>query len=63
VELATFAADLAALGAQTAMNLDMGAWDEGWYRGKDGKIVRLGHDKSSTKRQSNWLVLWDPHLG
>jgi len=60
VELAIFADDLALLGAKTAMNLDMGAWDEGWYRDARGEIVRLGHDRSSTQRQSNWLVLGEP---
>jgi len=57
VKLATFAADLAVLGAKTALNLDMGAWDAGWYRDETGAVVRLGHDRSHTDRQSNWLVL------
>ena len=57
VELATFAEDLAALGAEAALNLDMGAWSEGWYRDEHGALVRLGHDRSSTARQSNWLIL------
>jgi len=56
VELAAFAADLAALGASTAFNLDMGSWSEGWYRDESG-VHPLGHDRSSTARQSNWLVI------
>jgi hypothetical protein len=57
VKLARFATDLAALGATAALNLDMGAWDEGWYRDESGAVVQLGHDRSHTERQSNWLVL------
>ena len=54
-----FAADLLELGAQNALNLDMGGWDEGWYRA-GGQVVRLGHRLTDTARQSNWLVFAEP---
>jgi hypothetical protein len=57
VTLAGFAADLAKLGARAALNLDMGGWDEGWYRDASGAVQTLGHDRSATSRQSNWLVI------
>ncbi|RTQ51526.1 hypothetical protein EJV47_06915 [Hymenobacter gummosus] len=50
-----FAADLIELGARHALYLDMGDWDEGWYR-NGGEVVRLGHRRTETARQSNWLV-------
>lgn len=50
-----FAADLIQLGARNALYLDMGGWDEGWYAASDGVRV-LGHRRSDTSRQSNWLV-------
>jgi hypothetical protein len=55
--LGRFADDLVALGASRALNLDMGAWSEGWYRSSDGGRVILGDDHGATARQSNWLVI------
>ncbi|WP_022823764.1 hypothetical protein [Hymenobacter norwichensis] len=54
-----FAEDLRELGAYNALYLDMGDWDEGWY--KTGKqTVKLGHRRTETHRQSNWLVFAAP---
>lgn len=50
-----FGADLVALGARSALYLDMGDWDEGWYKQCD-QVVALGHRRTKTPRQSNWLV-------
>jgi hypothetical protein len=54
------AADLMELGAVNALNADMGAWDEGWYRDLHGKLIVLGRDRSATKRQTNWFTLAVP---
>jgi hypothetical protein len=51
-----FADDLVALGFERALNLDMGAWSEGFYRHRGG-IHALGDDTSATEKQTNWLVL------
>lgn len=52
-----FAEDLIKLGVKDAINLDMGAWSEGWYRNpKSGEIITIGSPSESTKRQSNWIV-------
>lgn len=55
-----FAADLIELGATNALYLDMGDWDEGWYRAGNGGVVKLGHLRTETPRQSNWLVFERP---
>jgi hypothetical protein len=56
-----FGEDLLELGAYNALYLDMGDWDEGWY--KTGKqVVKLGHRRTETGRQSNWLVLTSSKL-
>lgn len=58
ITLQTFADDLA--GQKNVKNLlytDMGAWDEGWYRNDKNKIIRIGKDFSSTKFQTNWVIL------
>jgi len=57
VPLPTFAADLVELGAERALNLDMGAWSAGFYRAAQGTPVPLGQDHSATAQQSNWLVV------
>ncbi|GAB2871363.1 hypothetical protein [Hymenobacter ruber] len=57
-----FAADLLELGALNAINLDMGGWDEGWYRASS-QVVKLGHRRTDTNRQSNWLVFEGPASG
>lgn len=54
-----FGDDLVALGARNAIYLDMGDWDEGWYK-EGGRVVVLGHRRTQTKRQSNWLVFTRP---
>lgn len=57
--LHAFAEDLRELGAANALYLDMGGWDEGWYR-TGRSVVRLGHRRTDTDRQSNWLVFATP---
>ena len=59
ITMQQFAADLLELGAQQALNLDTGGWDEGWYRA-GGQVVQLGHRRTDTARQSNWLVFEQP---
>jgi len=59
VEMQQFGDDLLALGAQNALYLDMGDWDEGWYRAVD-EVVTLGHRHTHTAQQSNWLVFAKP---
>jgi hypothetical protein len=54
-----FAADLVELGAQNALYLDMGDWDEGWYKA-GSEVVVLGNRRTQTARQSNWLVFVKP---
>ncbi|MFD1873951.1 hypothetical protein [Hymenobacter bucti] len=54
-----FADDLLELGAQNALYLDMGDWDEGWYK-RQGRVVALGNRRTETARQSNWLVFASP---
>jgi hypothetical protein len=59
LEIKQFADDLLELGAKNALYLDMGDWDEGWYR--DGsRVITLGHRRTHTARQSNWLVFAEP---
>jgi hypothetical protein len=58
-EMQQFGDDLLELGAKNALYLDMGDWDEGWYRA-DSKVVTLGHRRTHTARQSNWLVFAEP---
>ncbi|MBD2721172.1 phosphodiester glycosidase family protein [Hymenobacter armeniacus] len=50
-----FGDDLLELGARKALYLDMGGWDEGWYRA-GSQVVKLGRRRTDTARQSNWLV-------
>lgn len=54
-----FAADLIELGARNAVNLDMGGWDEGWYK-TGSQVIKLGNRRTDTARQSNWLVFAKP---
>jgi hypothetical protein len=59
LDMLHFGDDLVELGAQNALYLDMGDWDEGWY--KDGRsVVKLGNRRTRTNRQSNWLVFARP---
>lgn len=57
LDLNDFAAGLEELGAQYAVNLDMGAWSEGWYRDSaTGTVKILGLPNEATARQSNWII-------
>lgn len=58
--LKQFGDDLLELGARNALYLDMGDWDEGWYKTGSNKVVTLGNRRSQTARQSNWLVFAKP---
>lgn len=58
-EMQQFGDDLIELGAKNALYLDMGDWDEGWYRAAGG-VVKLGHRRTHTAQQSNWLVFAKP---
>ncbi|GAA4358449.1 hypothetical protein GCM10023185_24180 [Hymenobacter saemangeumensis] len=50
-----FGDDLLELGVRNALYLDMGDWDEGWYK-RGGQVVKLGNRRTETARQSSWLV-------
>jgi hypothetical protein len=54
-----FGEDLLELGAYNALYLDMGDWDEGWYKTGE-QVVKLGNRRTETARQSNWLVFVAP---
>jgi len=54
-----FGDDLVELGAQKALYLDMGDWDEGWYK-EGSRVVKTGNRRTQTARQSNWLVFVSP---
>ncbi|MDJ0366429.1 hypothetical protein QMK33_14820 [Hymenobacter sp. H14-R3] len=58
-EMQQFGNDLVELGAKNALYLDMGDWDAGWYK-RGGQVVELGHRRTETARQSNWLVFAQP---
>ncbi|RZK61367.1 MAG: hypothetical protein EOO59_05245 [Hymenobacter sp.] len=58
-DMQQFGDDLVELGAKNALYLDMGDWDEGWYK-RAGQVVKLGHRRTETPRQSNWLVFEKP---
>ena len=51
-----FANVLKSCGIQNALYVDMGSWDEGWYRNKNGQQISIGKMKNETDRQSNWFV-------
>lgn len=51
--------DLRELGAKNALYLDMGDWDEGWYKA-GSQVIKLGTRRTQTARQSNWLVFATP---
>ncbi len=59
VSMQQFGDDLVELGARNALYLDMGGWDEGWYK-DGGSVVKLGHRRTDTARQSNWLMFSSP---
>ena len=60
LDMQHFGDDLVELGAQNALYLDMGDWDEGWYK-DGGSVVKLGNRRTRTNRQSNWLVFAHTH--
>ena len=51
-----FAIDLVEFGAQNAIYLDMGSFDEGWWRFA-GEPLIIGRNKTQTELQTNWLIL------
>lgn len=51
-----FANVLKSCGIQNALYVDMGSWDEGWYRTAQRELVSIGLMKNETDRQSNWFV-------
>jgi hypothetical protein len=51
-----FANTLKSCGIQNALYVDMGSWDEGWYRNSHGQQISIGMMKNETDRQSNWFV-------
>ena len=55
ITLATFAKDVSKI-VQELIYTDMGSWDEGWYRNKEGKISRIGSIFLDTDKQTNWIV-------
>jgi hypothetical protein len=57
--LQQFADDLIELGAHNALYLDMGDWDEGWYK-SGNTVIKLGNRRTQTAKQSNWLVFAQP---
>lgn len=42
-------------GIQNALYLDMGSWDEGWFRDENFELHTIGQMRNQTKKQSNWL--------
>lgn len=42
-------------GVQNALYLDMGSWDEGWFRDENFSLYTIGLMRNQTKKQSNWL--------
>jgi len=55
--LSDFTNDLLELDVIDALNTDMGAWDEGWYRNpKNNEILTIGKMNTRTDKQSNWVV-------
>jgi len=52
-----FAESLVKLGAEKAINLDMGGWSEGWYRNNQDEIISIGYMQMNTDKQSNWLEI------
>ena len=57
ITLTAFTKDLLELGVIDALYTDMGAWDEGWYKDSNNKIIVIGRMKTQTDKQCNWVVL------
>jgi hypothetical protein len=43
-------------GIQNALYVDMGSWDEGWFRSHDNTIHTIGLMRNQTAKQSNWFT-------
>ncbi len=56
ITLKTFADDLVELKVQQLLYTDMGSWDEGWYKNKEGKTITIGTSLAETDKQSNWVI-------
>jgi hypothetical protein len=57
ITLSDFTNGLLELDVTDAINTDMGAWDEGWYRNpKNNEVLTIGKMNTQTDRQSNWVV-------
>ncbi len=54
--LATFCNDLVSLDVKEALYVDMGGWDEGWFRDASGSANTIGRMRGSTDQQSNWVI-------
>lgn len=54
--LQKFADVLKSGGIQNALYVDMGSWDEGWYRDHFFKMHTIGLMRNQTAKQSNWFV-------
>lgn len=59
--LQQFANALDSAGIDNSLYLDMGSWDEGWFRRKNDKIETIGLLRTATRRQSNWFVYRTKH--
>lgn len=51
-----FANVLKSCGILNALYVDMGSWDEGWYRTAQHEQPTIGLMRNETDRQSNWFV-------
>lgn len=57
ITLSDFTNDLLELEVVDALNTDMGAWDEGWYRNpENNEVLTIGKINTRTNKQSNWVV-------
>lgn len=51
-----FANVLKSCGIRNALYVDMGSWDEGWFRNRQNQLTTIGLMRNETDRQSNWFV-------
>jgi hypothetical protein len=56
ITMKEFSNDLVDFGVTMAIYTDMGSYDEGWYK-SGPNIVKIGLNKSNTKKQSNWFLV------
>jgi len=54
--LQKFADVLKSCGIQNALYVDMGSWDEGWFRTQHNAVTTIGLMRNQTDKQSNWFV-------